>query len=166
MAGMISWRDNPRYQRLIQKLARMRPDQRAIFDTAMADKEFANEAMQKHLQGLRLAADLQAKDRSYSLASKRLGLRKKMFEENLGFSQKTFGEDLGFRQKAHEAGRGLQQEGIDFDKKQGRLGTYMAAANIPIAAYTGYKSMQRDFDEAEKTRQWWKDALAKMGGTK
>lgn len=144
MTAMIDWRSNPRYNRLIQKLARMRPDQRAIFDTAMADKEFANEAMQKHLQGLRLAADRQAKDRHFSLASRSLGLNKRAFDTRTN----------------------LTRAGMDFDKKQGRLGTYMAAANIPISGYTGYKSMQRDFDEAEATRKWRKDLLGQLGGTK
>ena len=144
MTAMIDWRSNPRYAKVIQRLARMRPDQRAIFSTAMADKEFANEAMQKHLQGLSLAADRQAKDRHFSLASRSLGLSKKAFDTRTN----------------------LTRAGMDFEKKQGRLGTMMAAANIPISGYTGYKSMQRDFDEAEETKQFRKKLLESYGGVK
>ena len=53
MAGAIyNFMENPRYLKMIQRLGSMRPEQRAIFNTAMVDRAFGNEAMQKHLQAL------------------------------------------------------------------------------------------------------------------
>lgn len=150
MAGMIyNYLENPRYQRLIQRLSSMRPEQRAIFNTAMVDRAFGNEAMQKHLQALALQADTKHKQDLIGLGEKSLALG----ERRLGLSKKQF-----------DVRTGLTREKRDFADKQGRLGTYMAAANIPIAGYFGAKQMQRDFDEAEAMKAFRKKWYDSVGG--
>ena len=53
---MNDFRTNPRYQRAIQKLMTMSPEQKAIFDTLAVDREFASEEMRKQLRSMSMAA--------------------------------------------------------------------------------------------------------------
>lgn len=147
MAGMmIDFRENPRYQRLIQKISAMGPEQRAIFNTARVDEAFAGDAMKRHLDALSMAADRQARAKAIEHGEKRLGLA----ERRLGLSKNAFDTQTG-----------LTREARDFANKQSRWGTYIGMANVPLAAYTGYKEMGRDFDEAEETRKH-RDRIKKL----
>lgn len=120
---MIQYQDNPRYERIIAKIAAMRPEQRAIFDTAMADKAFAGEAMQRHLRGFVDAADARNKSRSLDLRERGLNLQ-----------------------------TGLANQAMDYSRKQNRIGNVIGAAAIPISGFFGYKQMKRDIAEADANR--------------
>jgi hypothetical protein len=134
MAGMIlNWQDNPRYQRLVQRISAMRPDQRAILNTALVDEGFANDAVRKHLASLAMAADKKYQDRALSLENKQIDIR-----------------------------HSLAQQELDQENKQGRIGTALAAANIPISGYFGMKQMDRDKAQAEAERKWRTDFLSTL----
>ena len=148
-ALLYNFQDNPRYQRLVRKMASMGQHQRAIFDTALADRTFANEAMQKRLALLRMQADEISRQGALELGERRLGLGKRA---------------LGLRKSEWEAKRALTEEGRDFEKKQRRFGTLAAAVNVPIAGYFGYKGMQRDIQEAEANEAFRKKILGLIGG--
>lgn len=126
MAGMINnFQDNPRYERMIQKLSALRPDQKAIVDTAMLDEAFAGEAMKKHLASVSTAADIANRKKALDIQEKGMGLRTNLLRDRM-----------------------------DFDKGQQRWGTAISAANIPIAGYLGYEKMQADTEEARKNREF------------
>ena len=122
----------PRYQRLIQRVTRMRPDQRAILSTAAVDREFASDAMRKKLWAINMATQKGHRDRSYGLAKRRAD-----FEYNIG------------------------QEVRDEATKQRRYGTLISAAGIPISGFLGYKQMQRDKEQAELNMKVARKALEK-----
>ena len=143
MAGAIyNYLESPRYQRILQRLGSMRPEQRAIFNTAMVDRAFGNEAMQKHLKALALQADTKHRQDLIGLGERSLGLSRRSLEVRTG----------------------LTREKRDFADKQGKLGTYMAAANIPISGYFGKKQMERDFDEAAEMKAFRKKWYDSVGG--
>jgi hypothetical protein len=98
--------------------------------------------MQKQLKALALQADTKHRQDLIGLGERSLGLARKSLDVKTG----------------------LTREKRDFADKQGRLGTYMAAANIPIAGYFGAKQMERDFDEAEAMRAFRKRVYDNMGG--
>jgi hypothetical protein len=126
MTGMLAnFMDHPRYQRLQQRITRMRPDQRAILSTAAADSGFASEAMRKKLWAMNMATQKGQRGRSYGLAK-----RKTDFDYNFG------------------------QEVRDEAKKRRRTGTLISAAGIPISGYFGYRQMKDDRAEAALTRKF------------
>jgi len=114
----------PRYQRMIQKISALRPDQRAIVDTAMADEAFGSEAMRKQLASMGIAADLSNKKKSLDLSEQAIGLR-----------------------------RNLLKDAMDFGNKQEKWGTAIGVANLPLAGYFGYQQANRNLDEAEATKK-------------
>jgi hypothetical protein len=136
MTGMIvNWESNPRYQRLIQRIGTMRPEQRAILDSAAADTAFGDEAMRKYLSSLSMAADEKYRNRA-----------------------------LGIEESKLNVARNLAEQEADIAKKQTRIGTAIAAANIPISGYFGMKQMDRDKEEAAAEAAWRKSLLSRIGG--
>jgi hypothetical protein len=141
MAGMIfNFETNPRYQKLIQKISTMRPEQRAILSSAAVDSAFGNEAMRSHLQGLIQKADLSNRSRALDLSQRRSDI-------------------------AYELGRGrldLAKQGADFNRKQNRFANIIGGLTIPVEGYFGYKQMQKDTAEAGKYKKLV-DMLGAMG---
>jgi len=77
MAGMQTrFLNSPGYQRMVQRMGRLGPEQKAIFDTIEADEVYANQEMRQYLQGIRLANDRTARDRDYSLRTRDADWRK------------------------------------------------------------------------------------------
>lgn len=140
MTAMINYTDSPRYQRMIQKFATLRPEQRAILDTALIDEKFADEAMQKHLKSLITASDLRNKSRALDIREKEIGLSGKQADARYS----------------------LLNDAADFERGQNRMGNLIGAANIPISGYFGYKQMQRATDEAESNRLYRKKVQADL----
>ena len=140
MAGIVNdFTGSPRYQRMIQKMAALRPEQRAIVDTAMLDSAFADDAMKRHMRGMSVAADAINKDRTLANKEKSLDLQK---------------QSLGLRTSLGKDKLDLYKKNMDWGEKQADLGTYIEAASLPVAGYFGYKQMQADQDEAEQTRKF------------
>lgn len=106
---------NPRYQRYMAKIQAMRPEQRAILDTALVDKSFGDEEMKKRVSSLAIAADLANRQENLDLSRQRLDLS-----------------------------TALKRDVLDQQEKQQKYGTAIAAANIPLAGYLGYKQAQQN----------------------
>ena len=125
MAGMVkNFVDSPRYQRMIQKIGALRPDQRAIVNTAIADEAFGSEAMKKQLASMGIAADLANKKKALDIEEQAMGLRTNLLED-----------------------------AMDFGNEQERWGTAIGIANLPLAGYFGYKQANRNLAEAEATKK-------------
>lgn len=143
MTAMINYRDNPRYQRLIRKFAALRPEQRAVVDTAMAvDEKFGGEAMSRHLGSIMAAADRKNKEAQLGLGERRLAASQKQFDVSMGLKREEWG----------------------FEKRQERLGKYLGTASIPIKGYMGYRAMKSDLAEAEEQRKWRERIMKQMEG--
>ena len=97
----------PRYQRMQQKMASYSPDQMAIVDSLIADKQFASEQMRTELTGMRLARQKKAGAQSIKRARHVLKM----------------GDYSSDRLKMKE---GVQ----DWTKKQNRLGEYLGWGNV------------------------------------
>jgi len=76
---MADFRTSPRYQRAIQRLRRMSPEQRAIVSTISLDESFAGGEMRQKLQSMEAAADKEARATSLELGEKKLGLKTREF---------------------------------------------------------------------------------------
>lgn len=77
---MRAWTESPRYQRAMQRLARMSPEQKAILNTMSLDETFAGEEMRRKVKSMQLAADKEARARSLKLGERRLGLKERAFK--------------------------------------------------------------------------------------
>jgi len=76
---MRDWKTSPRYQRALQRLMRMSPEQKAIFTSANLDEVFADEEMKGRLNSMRMAANKEAQAKSLELGERGLGLQEKEF---------------------------------------------------------------------------------------
>lgn len=117
--ALSRFESTPRFQRLIQRMQSLTPEQKAIFSASPAYAGFGAREMQNRLRSLETAANLKAKQQSLDLAKQEM--------------------DTSYV---------LEEEAKDFRKGQQRLGTAIAIANIPIAGILGYKQAQRDKAEA------------------
>ena len=77
---MRGWRESPRYQRAIQRLARMSPEQKAIFSTMSVDKAFAGEEMSRKVKSMQMAADKETRASRLKLGKRSLGLKERAFK--------------------------------------------------------------------------------------
>ncbi|MBU1003028.1 MAG: hypothetical protein KKE73_10955 [Proteobacteria bacterium] len=71
----------PKYQRLLQKLMTASPNQRAVVNTAWADRAMAGEQAQKEMQAMEAGWRQKARDKSLDLAQRRLDLSQSIFDE-------------------------------------------------------------------------------------
>lgn len=132
MTAMLNnFQSNPRYQRMIQKIGALRPEQRAIVDTAMADEAFGSEAMRKQLASMKIAADLENREKALENRGKALDLSE---------------QAIGLRTN-------LLKDAMDFGDKQEKWGTAIGVANLPLAGYFGYEQSKRNLAEAEATKK-------------
>ena len=72
--------NNPRYQRAIQKLRRMTPDQRAVLDSAFIDQQFAESHMGKVLNSMNIEANRKRRKSSVETARRQLDRRQRAYE--------------------------------------------------------------------------------------
>lgn len=105
--------DSPKYQGGLQKIMRMNPAQRAVFDAGIIHGQFADENMRKHLMGMR--------DASTNLSRQRgLGLSREAFAANT---------DLSNRYR-------------DFYDKDRRMSEIVAAGGLATDVVQGYQGMK------------------------
>ena len=128
----------PRYQRLKLKLASYTPDQMAIVDSLLADKQFGNEQIRTELAGMRLASQKKAGEQSVKRAKHSLKM----------------GDYASDRLK-------MRENAQDWTKKQNRLGTYLGAANVLGSAGLGVARYNVLSDLAKKEAANRKD-LSKL----
>ena len=77
---MRNYSTDPKYQRSIQRLKRMSPEQRAIFNTMALDKSFASEEMRGKIKAMQSAADKEARKSSLELGKGYLKIQKREVE--------------------------------------------------------------------------------------
>jgi len=115
MVDYSAFQDDPRYQRMVQKLQRIGPEQRAVMSTMLADETFADEYARKGLRNLLAASTKRYQDKS-------LDLRSKAFTSRMGLEREAFGEEqrqdrlstgIGLGQVVAETHFGKQREDID-----------------------------------------------------
>ena len=111
--GYMDFTNSPAYQRAVQRLGRIRPEQRAIMNSLSVDAQFADEDTRKMLASL-----TQTQNKDY--ADKSLGLRERAFTADMGLRREAF--DYGRKQDRMATGIGIGQVaaetkfGLDRDK--------------------------------------------------
>ncbi len=77
---MPDYTQTPRYQRAMQWLRRMSPEQQAVFSSLGVDKSFAGEEMSKKIKGMSLATTRKARQTGLQLGERRLALGRRRHE--------------------------------------------------------------------------------------
>lgn len=77
---MPAYTQTPRYQRAMQRLRRMSPEQQAVFSSLGVDKSFAGEEMSKKIKGMSLATTRKARQTGLQLGERGLALRRRRHE--------------------------------------------------------------------------------------
>ncbi|EGJ51727.1 hypothetical protein [Desulfocurvibacter africanus] len=122
--------DNPRYQRLQQRLATLRPEQRAILSTA-----------QNELTG-QVAQD----DARNELTGRKTAMQEQGREQGLGLQR----DSLALNQEISRGQLDLGRDQFSAGKKDLRRAELLGLANVGISGGLGYLDKQRA--EAEDAR--------------
>ena len=112
---MTDYTQHPGYQRMMQRLGNIRPEQRAIWKTLSVDPKFANEEARSILASVARQQDVDNANRSLGLRERALssdiGLRRRAYDE--GVRQNRVSAGLGIGQVAAEAKYGMDRDAID-----------------------------------------------------
>ncbi|HBJ75673.1 MAG TPA: hypothetical protein DDY86_09290 [Syntrophaceae bacterium] len=113
----IDYRQSPAYQRLMQRINRVRPENRAVLGPLIGDidAKFAGESAQKELSSKEMTQNKAFADQSLGLRRESflsdLGLRRRAFDE--GARQNRIALPLGLGQVAAEYQFGEDREQVD-----------------------------------------------------
>jgi hypothetical protein len=126
--AMMDFTQTPRYQRMMQTLQSIRPEQRAILNTLSKDEQFADEVMRKNLAAIVQKQNTDYANKSYDLnkdyADRSLDLRARAAATNLGLrrreidanqDQERMATGLGLGQVVAEADFGQRRDAIDLE---------------------------------------------------
>ena len=89
----MDFRNTAAYQRRLQKLATLRPEQRAIVNTAFADREAAGEETRRELEAMRMGAARDARGADLALAERRMGAAQELHNDAMDFTQGQAGDE-------------------------------------------------------------------------
>jgi len=138
---MPDWINNPRYQRVIQKLQGLPSWQRAIFTSAGADRQFASDEMRNKIAAINAATVRRGRDQAISSGRERLGLAQDRFKASTKLRDRAFNIDKGDRRTAETLGYG----------------------NIGLSGVMGYKEMELANLQATQEQTDRKKILEYMG---
>ena len=138
---MPNWIDNPRYQRVIQKLQGLPSWQRAIFTSAGADRAFASDEMRNKIAAINAATSKTAREQAVSTSKQRLTLDRDRFK----------------------ASSKLKGRRWDIDKGDRRTAEYLGYGNIAASGVLGYQDMQLANQQAIQEQEMRRKILS-MGG--
>jgi len=141
---MPDWINNPRYQRVIQKLQGMPSWQRAIFTSAGADRAFASDEMRSKIDAINAATVRKGREQSVSSGRERLDMAQDRFDTSTRLTEKE----------------------RDITTKDRRLGKYLGYGNIGLSGLLGYKEMEVANLQAEQEQAMRRKILGYMGGLK
>ena len=127
---MPNWIDNPRYQRMIQKLQGLPSWQRAIFTSAGADRQFASDEMRNKIDMINAAS------------------RKKEMAHRISYGK----ERLGLSRDAFKSSSKLKDRRLDIDKGDRRTAEMLGYGNIGLSGLLGYQEMGLANLQAEQER--------------
>lgn len=134
----INWLNDPKYQKQIQKLMRATPDQKAIINTVIADRQFADAEMRKQLELANIAAQELAHEREYELGTGHHELGKEWLE----FKKEQWAKDYE-----------LKKEEFDIWKDESDLAELLGYGNILVSGLGGIEDLKRKKREADYYKQ-------------
>ncbi len=127
---MPNWIDNPRYQRVIQRLQGLPSWQRAIFSSAGADKAFASDEMRNKIDAINAATRQKARRRNTEYGKERLAQSRDRYKSYSNLRDKEWG----------------------MNKDDRRLGEYLGYGNVALSGLLGYQNMKLADLQAEQER--------------
>jgi len=139
---MPDWINNPRYQRVIQKLQGLPSWQRAIFTSAGADRQFASDEMRSKIDAINAASRKSSMESRVSLGKGRFDLSRDALRSSSKISDRRW----------------------DIDKGDRRTAEYLGYGNIALSGLMGYKEMELANLQAEQEQAMRKKILS--GGLK
>ena len=91
---MRSWKNSPRYQRSLQKIAALRPEHRAILNTVSLDPQFADEKMRRTIRSLITKTGNVNRNRNLALNQDIAGGRNAMRRRSMSYERGQGGKAL------------------------------------------------------------------------
>lgn len=133
--------NNPRWQRAVQVLSRMGPERKAIFDTIVADTQFADQEMRSYLAGADLAARRLAQQRNAELAQKRMAQRKEFAQDELRYNKRRANQ--GYR---------LRKNRLDFTSDEAGKAETIGYLNLGVQGVSGLADLKEKRRRAKDLR--------------
>ena len=113
----MDYTSSPMYQRMMQRIQRIRPEQAAILNTLAPDSKFAGEELRKTMASTAQAANVNYANRSLDLRSRAVGadtgLMRDRYDEWVDKNRTATGVGLG--QVAAETYYGKRRDDIDLE---------------------------------------------------
>ena len=120
----MDFTEHPAYQRAVQRLGRIRPEQRAVMNTLSVDASFADENTRKMLASLSQAQNLNFANRSLGIRERGqatdMGLRRDVFDYNR--NQDRMATGIGVGQVAAEYDFGKRRDDIELATLKKKMG--------------------------------------------
>lgn len=122
MGPQTRFLNNPRYQRALQIYSRFDPTRKAIMDTVIADKHFADEEMRNKLMLLKMGYERERGRKEHKLAEEK-------FEADIGLRSR--GMDI------EERGIGIEKGYRDYLSDRADLANMLGWGNIGVSGLRG-----------------------------
>jgi len=119
----MDFKATPQYQRMVQKIYRMSPHQKAILSTAVADKAFAGSQMANKLKLMEIGAS------------------KQYMDERLALQKKGLSQSYKLRKKA-----------IGIEKEEGRRAEAISLGGVVTSGFLAKKRLDLDIDIGRRLR--------------
>ena len=127
MGPQLRFLNNPNYQRALQVYSRFDPTRKAIVDTVIADKHFANEEMRNKLMLLKMGYEREREEKTHELRKERFGLEKEAFETGMDLQRRGLGLERGYQ---------------DYLSDSAGMAENLGWGNIAVSGLRGYADLQ------------------------
>ncbi len=104
----MGYRESPAFQRMMQRMGRMRPEQMAVLNALSVDVEFADEETRRTLQAL-------SHRQNVEYSNKSLDLRAQASRSGQAYR----GKELDFRAQASASGQAYRSDALDLRTRAG-----------------------------------------------
>ncbi len=157
MTAFIDPTGTPQYQRAIQKLNRMTPDQQAIFSSFLVDTNEGEAAIKRQILAMRLAGGRARRTGSLALREKGFTARQDISEKRLATGKEidlariTSNEDI-YRANL-ESRAGIEDRALDVRKGAYPWQVGLGIANVATQLGTGIADYGRDIKMEELMRK-------------
>ena len=128
---------SPRYMKALQKIARLNPSQKAIFNAGLLHAKFADENMRKELISMRDAAVDLERQRNLGQAQERLGLGREAFAAQTDLSNQA---------------RDVNERAANLNERDTKLSELLSLGGAVTSTVQGYQNMKNKIALAKKYR--------------
>jgi hypothetical protein len=144
---------DPEFQRLAQRYARQRPEQRALLDVAALTPGFADGYQRQLVSALQAGAQ-----------KEQFGDRMENRRQVQQTAADQFGQNFAMRQQQADRGFGLEQDAMDWNRTQSRWALPLNVGSVLANTYAAGKVYDASAQQAAEERAYRERIMKYLGG--